>query len=165
MTDKSSYGQILKSSSIMGGAASITMILGMIKTKFAALLIGTAGVGLQASFMTIQSLVGTIAGLGISSSAVRDVVQTVAKDDPNSIGRAVLTLRRMSWLTGLLGMATMVVLSPLLSIWTFDSDEYTWDIAALGSIILFGNIAGGQTALIRGMRRIGDMARLQIVGA
>ena len=74
MTDeKASYGQILKSSSLMGGAAGINMLLGMVRTKFAAVLIGTTGVGLVASFGAVQGLIGTLAGLGIQSSAVRDV--------------------------------------------------------------------------------------------
>jgi len=149
----------------MGGAASITMILGMIKTKFAAVLIGTGGVGLLASFTTIQSLVGTLAGLGIQQSGVRDVAAAVASGDQEAIGRVVLTLRRMCWLTGLLGMITLVVISPLIGQFTFGTDKYNLEIASLGLIILFANITGGQTALIQGSRRIGDIARLQMIGA
>lgn len=165
MSDKASYSQILKSSSIIGGAAGISMLLGMVRTKFAAVLIGTTGVGLLASFGAIQGLIGTLASLGIQSSAVREVAIAVAKNDDQAIGRSVLTLRRICWLTGLLGLLTTVALSPFISQLTFGSDQYTLDIAALGLIILFGNLAGGQMALIQGMRRIGDMARANILGA
>ena len=65
MTQKSSYAQILKSSSIMGGAAGINLLLGMVRVKFAAVLIGATGVGLNASFTAVQGLVGTVAGMGI----------------------------------------------------------------------------------------------------
>lgn len=149
----------------MGGVAGITMILGMIRTKFAAVLIGTGGVGLLASFNAIQGLIGTLAGLGIGSSAVRDVAVAVAKNDQRAVGRAVLTLRRMCWLTGALGLLTMVALSPLIGQLTFESNEHNYEIASLGLIILFGNISGGQMALIQGSRRIGDMARATIVSA
>jgi len=165
MGEKNSYGQILKSSSIMGGSASITMILGMVKTKFAAVLIGTGGVGLLASFTAIQGLIGTLAGLGINQSAVRDIAAAVSKGDQQAIGRSVLTLRRMCWLTGLLGMGTLIIVSPLIGQFTFGSDKHNLEIAALGLVILFVNITGGQTALIQGSRRIGDIARLQILGA
>jgi len=50
VTQQSSYAQILKSSSIMGGAAGINLLLGMVRVKFAAMLIGVSGVGLNASF-------------------------------------------------------------------------------------------------------------------
>jgi enterobacterial common antigen flippase len=165
VTQKSSYAQILKASSIMGGAAGINLLLGMVRVKFAAVLIGASGVGLNASFGAVQGLIGTLAGLGIQSSGVRDIAAAVGKGDEQAIGRAVLTLRRICWLTGLVGMAAMMLLSPLLSQLTFSSDQYTYDIAALGIIILFGNLSGGQMALIQGMRRIGDMARANIFGA
>jgi PST family polysaccharide transporter len=165
MTDTKSYAQILKASSIMGGAAGITLLLGMVRIKFAAVLIGTTGVGLIASFSALQGFIGTLAGLGLQSSAVRDIAAAVARDDRAATGRAVLTLRRMCWLTGLVGMAAMMLASPWLSQLTFGHRDYTLDIAALGVIILFGNLSGGQMALIQGMRRIGDMARANIYGA
>ncbi len=165
MSSEKSYGQILKASSIMGGAAGINLLLSMVRIKFAAVLIGTTGVGLNASFGALQGLISTIAGLGIQSSGVRNIAVAVGKGDQDAIGRAVLTLRRICWLTGLLGMAAMMLASPLLSQLTFGNQNYVLDIAALGLVILFGNISGGQMALIQGMRRIGDMALASIIGA
>lgn len=164
-TNGSSYGQILKASSIIGGAHGINLVLSMVRVKFAAVLIGPVGVGLVGNYQAVQGFVGTIAGLGIQSSAVRDVSAAVAKQEQEQIGRTVLSLRRIAWLTGLVGALAMVALSPLLSRWTFGSDRYTLQIASLGLIILFSNLAGGQMALIQGMRRIGDLARLNIFGA
>ena len=43
MSAEKSYAQILKASSIMGGAAGINLLLSMIRTKFVAVLIGTTG--------------------------------------------------------------------------------------------------------------------------
>ena len=160
-----SYGQILKSSSIMGGVAAVGLLLGMVRTKFAAVLIGTTGVGLAANLGAIQGIVGTLAGLGIQSSAVRDVASAYAKNDDEQIGRTVLTLRRICWFTGLIGAVSMLLLSPWLSQLSFGSADYRWDIAALGIIILLGNLQGGQMALIQGTRRIADMARVQMIGA
>ncbi len=146
----------------MGGAAGITMLSGMVRVKFAAMLIGIAGVGLNASFTAIQTLISTLAGLGLQSSAVRDLVAAVSKDDQQEIGRKVLTLRRICWLTGLIGMVTMMLLSPMISQITFGHQDYALDIAALGLTILFANLSGGQMALIQGMRRIGDIARVNV---
>ena len=165
MSEKSSYAQILKSSSIMGGAAGINLLLGMVRIKFAAVFLGTIGIGLMSSLTAIQGLIGIISGLGIQSSAVREIAVAVGKNDEDTIGRAVLTLRRISWFTGLVGMVAMMALSPFLSQFTFNSSEYTMDIAALSIIILLNNISGAQMALIQGMRRIGDIARVNIISA
>jgi antigen flippase len=165
MNSQKSYAQILKASSIMGGAAGINLLLGMVRVKFAAMLIGATGVGLNASFTAVQGLIGTLAGLGIHSSAVREIAVAVGRNDESAIGRAVVILRRISWLTGLAGMAATILLAPLLSQLTFGHRDYALDIAALGVVILFGNLCGGQMALIQGMRRIGDMARANIIGS
>lgn len=149
----------------MGGVAGFNLLLGMVRTKFAAILIGAVGSGLIANFTAIQGFVGTLAGLGIQSSAVREVAAAVAAGDEQAIGRTVLTLRRVAWLTGLTGMASLMLLAPRISQWTFGHDGYALDIAALGLIILFANLSGGQMALIQGARRIGDMARANLVGA
>lgn len=166
-TDRSnsSYGSILKASALIGGAQGISLLLGMVRVKFAAVLIGPLGVGLLGNLNAIQGLIGTIAGFGIQSSGVRDVAEAVGKGDQNEIGRTVLTLRRVCWLTGVFGATVIAAMSPWLSQWTFGSAEHETDIAMLGVIILSSNIAGGQMALIQGMRRIGDLARLNVTGA
>lgn len=149
----------------MGGAAAINLLLGTVRVKFSAVLIGTTGVGLISSFSAMQGMIATLAGLGIQSSAVRDIAAAADKGDEQAIGRTALALGRICWLTGMVGMAVMMLFSPLLSQLTFGSDQYTYDIAALGVIILFANLTGGQMALVQGMRRIGDMARANIIGA
>jgi O-antigen/teichoic acid export membrane protein len=164
-TKPDSYNQILKSTSIIGGAAGISLLLGMVRMKFAAVLIGPVGVGLVGTYQAIQGMVGTVAGLGIQQSAVRDIAAAVGREDDEAIGRTILSLRRVCWLTGLIGAIVMAGLAIPLSQYTFDSSEYALDIALLGPIILFANIQGGQSALLQGMRRIGDLARLNVIGA
>lgn len=165
MSTQKSYEQILKSSSIMGGAAGFVMLLGLIRTKFAAVLIGTTGIGLLASLSSIQATVSTLSGLGLNSSAVREIAAAAAKDDQLAISQVVTTLLRLSWFTGLAGMALLMATSPLVSRLTFGSDEYTLDIAALGLIVLAGNLSAAQLAVLQGLRRIGDMARANVYGA
>ena len=92
MSTERSYAQILKASSIMGGAAGIKMLLGMLQVKFAAVLIGTAGVGLIASFTALQGLISGLAGLGIQSSAVREIAAAVGKGDQDAIGHDAIII-------------------------------------------------------------------------
>lgn len=165
LTDNNSYGQIVKSSSIMGGAAGINMLLSMLRVKFAAILIGTAGVGLLASFTALQNMIGTLAGLGLQSSAVREIAAASSRGDHVAVARIILTLRRMCWLTGFMGMLGMMLLSSWLSQLVFAKSDYAVDIAILGIAILLANISSGQKALIQGMRHIGDLARVDIIAA
>lgn len=160
-----SYGKILKSTSLIGGAQGINLVLGMVRVKFAAVLIGPVGVGLLGNFQALQGVVAALAGFGIQSSAVRDVAQAISENDPEKVGRTILALQRFCWLSGLLGAVVMAGLSPLLSQWSFGSMAYATHIAWLALVILLGNLTGGQMALIQGMRRISDLARIQVFGA
>lgn len=160
-----SYGQILKSSSIIGGAAGINLFIGMIRTKFVAVLIGTSGVGILAGFNSVVGLFSIISGLGIRSSAVKDIAQASITNDKNKIAETYTALRKVSFVLGLTGMLILILLSSFISTYIFDNDKYTYEIASLGLIILISNITGAQTALLQGMRRIKDVASLSIIGA
>lgn len=141
------------------------MLVGIVRVKFVAIFIGPVGIGLLETYKAIIQLIGTIAGMGIQSSAVRDVAEAVGADDQIRIGRTILTLRRICWLTGGIGTLLVLLLSRQLSQITFGTIKYAVSIAMIGFIVLFTNIQGGQIALIQGMRRIGDLARLNILGS
>jgi len=162
---KKNYSRIMKSSSLIGGAQGINMLIGMIRVKFVAILIGPVGVGLVSTYQSMIQMIGTVAGLGLQSSAVRDIAKAVSQADQEHIGRTVLSLRRMCWLTGGLGTLAVMLLSETLSQLTFNSPEHATGIALVGLTILFTNLKGGQMALIQGMRRIGDLAKLNVIGA
>ena len=161
----SSYGQILKSSSIIGGAQGINYLISMVRIKLVAVLLGPSGVGLVGLYVSATELVGTIAGLGIGSSGVREVAEAHGSDKAEHIARTVKTLRRACWATGILGWLLCAALSYPLSVYTFGSGERAWAIALLGATILIGAVSGGQSALIQGTRRIGDLARMGVLGA
>jgi len=161
----SSYGQILKSSSIIGGAQGINYLIGMVRVKVLAVLLGPSGVGLVGLYISATSLISTVAGLGISSSGVREVAEARSGGKAQHIARTVKTLRRACWATGILGWLLCAALSYPLSVYTFGSGEHAWAIAILGATILMGAVSGGQSALIQGSRRIGDLARMGMLGA
>jgi PST family polysaccharide transporter len=157
------YGQILKSSSILGGAQGLNLLIAMARTKVVAMLLGPAGIGMVTLFQSMTTMVGTIAGLGVSSSGVREVADACASDDPQRIAISSRILIRLSWITGLVGWILTAALSYPLSQWTFGSHEHAFAIAILGASLLLTTLSGGQMALIQGMRRIGDIARIQIL--
>lgn len=163
--DKSSYGQILKSSSIVGGAQGINYIIGMVRTKLVAVLLGPSGVGLVGLYVSATGLMSAIAGLGLDSSGVREVAEAHGSGDPQRIARTVRTLGRVCWATGVFGWLLTAACSYPLSQWAFGSGEHAGAIALLGATLLLGALCAGQGALIQGMRRIGDLARLSVSGA
>ena len=135
----------------------------MARTKVVAMLLGPAGIGMVSLFQSMTTMVGTVAGLGVSSSGVREVAEACASNDPQRIAISSRILIRLSWLTGLIGWILTAALAYPLSQWTFGSHEHAFAVAILGASLLLTTLSGGQMALIQGMRRIGDIARIQIL--
>jgi len=159
------YGQILKSSALIGGSSFTTIALGIVRTKAMALLLGPAGVGLLGLYGSIADLAQSVVGLGINSSGVRQIAEAVGSGDTERIARTVTVLRRMSLLLGLLGGLLLVGFSGYISTLTFGTDHHASAVALLSVAVTLGLISAGQRALIQGLRRIPDLAMLGIVGA
>lgn len=160
-----SYGQILRSSSIVGFAQAINYLIALVRMKVVAVLIGPAGVGLMGVYVSATSLIGVVAGLGIQSSAVRAISLADAKKDSLVIARTVRILRRLVWATGALAWLVSVLVAWPLSRWIFGSASHAWALSILGLGLLLTAISNGQLALLQGLRRIGDIARAQVAAA
>src|SRR5512137_2351256 len=91
-----SYGQILKSSALIGGSSVVNIGLGIVRVKAMALLLGPGGVGLLGIYGSIADLARTIAGMGINSSGVRQIAEAMSTGDMQRIARTVMTLRRVA---------------------------------------------------------------------
>ncbi len=159
-----SYRQILKSTSVIGGSSLVAMAIRMVRTKFVAVLLGPAGVGLMGLYLAVTAMVGTVSAMGIGTSGVRQIAEAHGTGDEDRLARTVKALRRTVWITGFLGMAFMILASPFLSTISFGSPDHFSAMAILGVTILLANITSGQACLLQGTRRINDLARAGIIG-
>lgn len=160
-----SYRDIVRSSSIMGGAQAINYVVGLLRVKVVAILLGPAGVGLVGLYSSATSLLGTMTGLGLQGSAVRAIAHAQGRDDPLAMARTIRMMRRLVWATGILGWLATIVLALPLSRWMFESGDHAWALALLGGGLFMNTITNGQLGLLQGLRRIGDIARVQVMGA
>src|SRR5215471_16232594 len=78
--ERHSYGQILKSSALVGGSSAVNVAMGIVRTKAMAILLGPAGVGLFGLYSSIADLTQSIAGMGINSSGVRQIAEAVGSN-------------------------------------------------------------------------------------
>lgn len=162
MNDRNSYRTILRSSTIMGGASVLNVVIGLVRMKLVAVLLGPAGVGLIGLLQNLMQAASDIAAMGLGTVGVRQIAEA------NGDGRAddvVLARRALLWGTvvlALLGGAAIWFLRAPIAKWSLGdsgkSDLVGW--LALG--VAFTVAAGSQGALLNGLRRIGDLARLQV---
>src|SRR5688572_22370057 len=97
---KNTYGQILKSSALIGGSSAVNVAIGIVRTKAMALFLGPAGVGLLGLYSSVLDLTQAIAGMGVNSSGVRQIAEAAGSGEKDRIARTAVVLRRTSIFLG-----------------------------------------------------------------
>ena len=159
-----SYREMLKSTAMIGGSSVINVVIGMLRTKVMALLLDPAGYGVLGAFVQITDLARSVAQMGINASGVRQIAEAVGSGDQQRAALTITVLRRVSLVCGLIGALLLCALAGPVAMLTFGNHRYEDAIRLLGVATFLSVVAGGQGALLQGMRRIGDLARLAIIG-
>jgi len=161
---ETSYRQIFKATSIFGSVQVFNIIVTLLRGKAVALLIGTAGMGLNGLFMSALTLIKSITSLGISDSAIRDISKAHAHGDNQKMRLAFTVFKKWIWITALLGIVLTIIFSSLLSQFSFNSSEHTLSYIWLSITFVFGALAGGTYTLLRGTRQIKYLAQANVFG-
>lgn len=162
---KSTYGEILNASAIVGGSTVINVGIGIVRTKVMALLLGPGGFGLFGLYGSIHNLTQSIGGMGISSSGVRQIAAAAGSGDAEQIAQTTSVLRRTTIFLGSFGALLLLTFSRQVSQLTFGNTERVSAVSLLSIAVFFTVVSGGQGALIQGMRRISDLAKMNVIGA
>lgn len=160
----SSYGQILKSSALIGSATAANVLMGIVRNKVMALLLGPSGYGLMGLYMAVLDVAQSLASLGIGASAVREIAAAAGAGDQQRVARVASVLRKMSIVLGVLGAVLLALGAVPVARLTFGDDAHAWGVAAVSAALLFRLVGLAQTALLQGLRRMGDLARSGILG-
>ena len=129
------------------------------------LLLGTAGYGVMGFYMTISDLVRSIAGMGVNTSGVRQIAEAAGSGEAQRLARTVITLRRVAFYTGALGALLLLIFCRQVSRLTFGDEHHARGVALISLAVFFGDVSAGQAALVQGMRRIADLAKMSVLGA
>lgn len=160
--EENSYRQILRSSSIIGGASVINIVIGLLRTKIAAVLLGPSGVGLIGLFYSLQATASTIAGLGLSTVGTRQIAEAGARADESEIAASRRTLFWGTLSLSILGGVVFWSLRDLLATHVLNDPAKAGQIGWLAIGVALTVASGSQTAMLNGLRRIGDLARISI---
>jgi PST family polysaccharide transporter len=164
MPEEPLHTRVIKSTTIIGGSSMVNILFRIIQAKAAALLVGTAGVGLMGVFNSALGLASLVAGMGLETSGVRQIAEAVGSEDDERIARTIIAFRRVAVLLGLLGALVFFALRYPIARLTFGNDQYAEPMGWL-AVALFGIVySTAQSTLIRGVRRIGDLARVSVFG-
>jgi O-antigen/teichoic acid export membrane protein len=158
------YRGIFKATSLFGGLQIYQILIRIIQSKFIAVLLGPEGMGINGLFQTGLDLIRQFTSFGLSQSAVRDVAEASGNDNKESVEKTVAAIRKLSWLTGLLGVVVVVILSPVLSSTSLGNFRYTAHFCALSCVLLFTQLNSGDLVLLQGLRKYKYLAQASSIG-
>lgn len=159
-----SYGNIFKTTFLFGFVQVFKAVIGIVKNKLVAILIGPEGMGLLGIFNSTIQMIQTGAGLGINQSAVRDVAEAKGSGDHERVSRIVRVTNRVILFTGLLGCLITLILSHYLSVWTMGGTAYTLSYCILAIVVALNIINEGKQALLKGVRHLRALAYASMMG-
>lgn len=164
MNDKrdDSYGHVLKYTSIFGGVQGLNILVGLVRNKVVAMLLGPEGMGLASLFQTTVNFLSQSTNLGVSFSAVRNVSELFDTGDEARIAHFIKVVRAWSLLTGLVGMLLCILIGPILSNLTFSWGDHTLHFVLLSPLVGLLAVTGGETAILKGARQLKSLAVIQV---
>ncbi len=162
MNEGNSYRQILRSSSIIGGASVINILVGLLRTKVAAMLLGPAGVGLIGLYTNVVAVAANVAGLGFGNVGTRQIAEVTGQDDSQRIAAARRALFWGTLVLAVLGAVALWLLRDAVALHLLGDAALTDEVGWLALALALTVAAASQNALLNGLRRIGDIARVSI---
>ena len=159
---ENNYSNILKRISSFGGVQVFNILINLIRGKFVALLLGPEGMGISSLFTTSTSTIQQFSSLGLNLAFVKEVA--AYKDDKEKIPHILAIAFRLLIFTSLLGALVCLVLSPLLSKWSFGNYDYTLSFAILSAGVALSVAAAGYLSLLQGFGEIKSLSKASIVG-
>jgi PST family polysaccharide transporter len=165
MSGATSYRQILRSSSLIGGASVINILIGLLRTKTAAVLLGPTGVGIIGLFQSLIATASTISSLGFGTVGTRQIAEAAGREDAQSMAAARRALYWGTIVLATVGSIAFWALRGILAEQVLDDARLSETVGWLAIGVALTVVAGSQSALLTGLRRIGDIARISVFSA
>lgn len=162
---ETSYGTIFKTTFLFGFVQVFNIFVKVILNKVVALLLGAEGMGIIGIYNSAVNLLKTGAGLGISQSAVRDISEANSSGNEGKFSHIISVTNKVLFFTSLLGALATILLSPFLSEWYFNNKTYTIAFLWLSIVVAINIMSEGQLAILKGMRRLRELAKSSMYGA
>ena len=164
-TQNSDFKKSLKTTSLFGGVQIYQILIKIISSKFVAVLLGPTGMGINGLLQSTTQIISSVAGMGLGTSAVRDMSASYASNDEGKFFRTLSVFRRLIWFTGIIGALICLLGSPFWSKLTFGNYDYTIAFTLIAVTVLFTQLTSGQTVLLQSTRNFKLMAKAGVIGS
>jgi PST family polysaccharide transporter len=116
--------ELVRSVGLLSLHRVVLMVLGALRTKVAAAMLGPSGMGLLAQAASFRDLIRQLSMLGSPNGFLKLFAEALGRNDQHALERLI---RTAFWLFGSLALAVAlgcVVIAPRLSLWVFDDASF-----------------------------------------
>lgn len=164
MSKETTYIQILKNSTVLGGTQIVVILIQIIRSKIIAVLLGTVGFGYLGLMMSIVNVISSITNCGLNVSAVKNISESTQFDNDDKFTHIISIFSKLILFTALLGMISTIIFSPFISKIVFGNSEFIFQIIALSLSLFFLQLGLGQNTYLQGLRKIQFLAKANLIG-
>lgn len=164
--DKTTYGYVLKYTSLFGGVQGVKMLASLVRNKITARLLGTAGAGLIGVYNSMTEFIVSCTNFGLPLSATRETSSCFEHNSQDQLLRLVCVIRTWAVWTSALAVLVCLLLSPVLSYVFFDYDTTHWaEVLLLLPIVVALLVAEAECSILKGVRQLRRVATLESIVA
>lgn len=161
-TDYNNYRSIVKRISAFGGVQLFNVLISLVRGKFVAMLLGPEGMGISTLYASSTATLQQLCGLGLDQAIVKEMA--ASREDPERHRQVAQLCVRLILLTAMAGGIVCALASPLLSLWTFGTSDYTLPFMALGLSVAFSIGGTGYLAMLQGRGEVKRLSKASLVG-
>ncbi len=163
--EESTYSHVLKYMGLFGGVQGLVIFIGLVRNKVMAVILGASGIGFASLMTSMQNFASQCTNLGIGFGSVPRLSAYYEQDNQLRLNYYIMVIRLWSLIAALLGLVFCLVVSSYVDSWSFTWGNHTLHYAILGFSVAMMAITGGETAILKATRRLGHLARIQVITA
>nr|WP_314444345.1 oligosaccharide flippase family protein [uncultured Sphingomonas sp.] len=162
---KTSHRQILRATSLLGGAGLANILISLVRNKVVAVLLGPSGLGLVGLMLSLVQTAAALGGLGISNAAVREVAikRSSGSEDELGVVRSAISLGTL--LAAAASALLLFLLRHPIAEHVLDRPDLAEVVGWMAPAVALSIITAAQTALLTGYGRVSAVAGSGVLGA
>lgn len=145
--------KLYKATAIMGVATFTGMIIGVLKAKFTAILLGPAGVGILSQALMFFQSAETVCGLGIGLGITKYISKTWAEQDTTELRKIISASFVMQAIMFAAFFVLIFVFSNYISRFVFSSTQYSLFLVLVSIAVIFSVLIITIESIILGISR------------
>jgi len=150
---------------MFGGVQVLVVLIGLVRNKFIAVLLGAGGMGFASLLTAAQHFASQCTNLGISQGAVPRLSECYERGDVEKLDYYIRVIRLWSLLAAVLGFLFCIIISPFVNEFSFTWGNHTLHFAMMGIAVSMAAISGGEMAIMKATRRLGAIAKVLVFSA